>query len=481
MIGLLPTVRAEEIRTRGSAASYLPVIGIVIAGISAAGIIITPDSQERAALLWQTLYVTGMATPLMTLLAGLTTSREQAAREGGTAWRAVNPRKVILARFLVLAALSGIFHAIAFWTVIPVLLLAGAPTDVPGILWAGLACWIATLGVLAVAFLASERWGIIPVFLAAWVWQLIGTLTAESALWPAIPPAWAVRAMLPILGAHQNAVPLSPDDPLAHESPALALALCVALAVAALSIRVFARSGTRSESRADNRPIGRRNTRPGVLGAVTVAMRSRPVLPLCAAAIALSIATAVVYPNGYLLGLHTYAVLPLGACITAALTWQTLSPGWRILVLRRSSIYSAVQTWLLLCVTSVSIIVTLLTLANTVLRDGADPSVIVPVIRAGTLWLILGAAGILGALWVIVRYGIGWALGASAVLIIVSATLGGDVLANTWLWILGPIAWPLSADTPTRFTIAVIVSISAAIGAWMLSNRSLRQATARGA
>lgn len=323
--------------------------------------------------------------------------------------------------------------------------------------------------------------GIIPVFLAAWVWQLIGTLTAESALWPAIPPAWAVRAMLPILGAHQNAVPLSPDDPLAHESPALALALCVALAVAALSIRVFARSGARSESRADNRPIGRRNTRPGVLGAVTVAMRSRPILPLCAAAIALSIATAVVYPNGYLLGLHTYAVLPLGACVTAALTWQTLAPGWRILVLRRSGIYSAAQIWLLLCVTIVSFIVTLLTLANTVLRDGADPSVIVPVVRAGTLWLILGAAGVLGALWVVVRYGIGWALGASAVLIIVSATLGGDVLANTWLWILGPIAWPLSADTPARFTIAAIVGISAAIGAWILSNRSLRQAIARGA
>jgi len=162
MIGLLPTVRAEEIRTRGSAASHLPVIGIVIAGISAAGIIITPDSQERAALLWQTLYVTGMATPLMTLLAGLTTSREQAARKGGTAWRAVNPRKVILAPFLVLAALSGIFHAIAFWTVIPVSLVAGVPTDVQAILWAGLACWMATLGVLAVAFLASERWASSP-------------------------------------------------------------------------------------------------------------------------------------------------------------------------------------------------------------------------------------------------------------------------------------------------------------------------------
>src|SRR5690625_4265859 len=84
---LVAAVRAEIVRTRGSAAAYLPGLGLVIAGISFAGILITPDSQERAALLWQTLYVTGMAAPLLTLLAGLTTAREAAAREGGTLWR----------------------------------------------------------------------------------------------------------------------------------------------------------------------------------------------------------------------------------------------------------------------------------------------------------------------------------------------------------------------------------------------------------
>ena len=276
---LVSAVRAEIVRTRGSAAAYLPWLGLVIAGISFAGILITPDSQERAALLWQTLYVTGMAAPLLTLLAGLTTVRETAAREGGTLWRATSPRVIVLARFLVLGALSALFHALAFWTVIPLSLLAGAPTDVAGILWAGASCWIATLAVLALAYVATEAWGLIPVFLAAWAWQAIGSLAAEISSWRVFPPTWAVRAMLPLLGAHQNAEPLDPTDPLAHESPALALALGLLLAAVILGVRLIRVGAIRMEGRTDNRPVGRRSTRPGALGAVRTVMRSRAVIP----------------------------------------------------------------------------------------------------------------------------------------------------------------------------------------------------------
>ena len=94
---LTSAVRAEAVRAKGSAAAALPWVGILLAGISAAGILITPENQERAALLWQTLYVTGMAAPLMTLLAGVTTARETTARDGGTLWRATNPRTIIVA------------------------------------------------------------------------------------------------------------------------------------------------------------------------------------------------------------------------------------------------------------------------------------------------------------------------------------------------------------------------------------------------
>ena len=52
MGALTPAIRAEAVRARGSAAAALPWVGIILAGISTAGILITPENQERAALLW---------------------------------------------------------------------------------------------------------------------------------------------------------------------------------------------------------------------------------------------------------------------------------------------------------------------------------------------------------------------------------------------------------------------------------------------
>ena len=480
MSALLPALRAETVRTKGSAAAFLPWIGIILAGISAAGILITPESQEKAALLWQTLYVTGMAAPLLTLLAGLTTARETAARDGGTLWRAASPRIITLGRFLTLAALSALFHVLVFWLVIPVSLAAGAPTDAPRLLWAGTACWVATLGVLAFAYVLTERWGTIPVFLAAWVWQVIGALAAEASLWPFLPPTWAVRAMLPILGAHQNAEPLAPTDPLAGESPMLALTLSLLLTGIVLVLRMLPRRTVRMERGPDSRPVGRRSTREGALGAISTVMRSRAVLPLCAAAIVLAIATAVVYPNSYLLGLHTYAMLPLGACVIAVLTWQAVLPGWRVLVLRRGTVPAAVRTWLVLCATTVSLLVTIAALANATRRGESEPATLLTIAQTGALWLVLGAAGALGALWVTVRFGVGPALGAAVILTILGVTLGGDVLADTWLWVLGPTAWPLSADTPARFVLAILIGLVIAVAAWLAGGHALRKAPADG-
>lgn len=478
MSALVSALRAESVRTKWSAAAALPWIGSIIAGISFAGIFITPESQEKATLMWQTLYVTGMAAPLMTLLAGLTTAREAAAREGGTIWRATNPRITFLARFITLAGLSGLFHALAFWLLIPLSLIIGAPTDLPRILWAGFACWAATFGVLALALVLTERWGTVSVFLIAWLWQAIGTLGAETAFWHFLPPTWAVRAMLPILGAHQNAEPLGPTEPLANESPVLALVLGLLLALVVVAIRVLLPDTIRVERRTDSRPIGRRHMRESGLGAVRTVMHSRAVTPLCSAAILLSIGTAAVYPNSYLLGLHTYAVLPLGTCIVAVLTWQSILPGWRVLVLRRTAVPAAVQAWLLLCVTIVSLTVTLVTFTNAILRGQTARESLLATTQTGTLWLVLGAAGVLGSLWITVQFGVGAALGAAVVLAITGVTLGGDVLADSWLWVLGPTAWPLSADTPSRFALAMGIGLAVTTIAWFASTRALRRAPA---
>lgn len=327
----------------------------------------------------------------------------------------------------------------------------------------------------------TERWGTIPVFLAAWVWQVIGALAAETTTWFAIPPTWAVRAMLPILGAHQNAEPLAVGDPLATESPALALTLSVLLTALVLVLRVLLPGSLRMERGTDSRPVGRRSTRESAVGAIRAVMRSRAVMPLCAAAILLAVATATIYPNSYLLGLHTYAMLPLGACVIAVLTWQALTPGWRVLILRKVTVPTAVQTWLLLWVSIVSVAVTATALANAVRRGHGDAASLLAITQSGVLWLILGIAGTLGALWLTVRFGAGWALGAAVILTIVGVTLGGDVLADTWLWILGPTAWPLSADTPQRFLIAASIATALAVLGWFMSRQAMRKAPARAA
>jgi ABC-2 type transport system permease protein len=417
----------------------------------------------------------------MTLLAGLTTARETTAREGGTLWRAINPRTVIFARFIVLAGLSALFHALAFWVVVPLSFVAGAPADAARLLWAGLACWIATLGLLALAFVLTERWGTIPVFLAAWAWQVVGAAAAESTAWLALPPTWAVRAMLPILGAHHNAEPLAGGDPLASESPALALALSILLAGFVLSVRLMLPGTLRVERGAERGPVGYRSTREGALGAINVVMRSRAVRRLCAAAILLATATAAVYPNSYLLGLHTYAMLPLGGCVITVLTWQALAPGWRVLLLRKATVPAAVRNWLLLWVSFVSVAVTVIALANAARHGHGDAASLLAVAQSGVLWLILGAAGTLAALWMTVRFGAGWALGSVAILTIIGVTVGGDVLADTWLWILGPTAWPLSADTPQRFLVAALTGSAFAVLTALLSTRAMRNAPASAA
>ena len=55
--------------------------------------------------------------------------------------------------------------------------------------------------------------------LAAVVYQAAGTLLSESALWNLLPPTWPVRLLLPVLGVHSNAVPLTEGELLAQETP----------------------------------------------------------------------------------------------------------------------------------------------------------------------------------------------------------------------------------------------------------------------
>ena len=76
--------------------------------------------------------------------------------------------------------------------------------------------------------------------------------------------------------------------------------------------------------------------------------------------------------------------------------------------------------------------------------------------RFGVLAVIAGTVLTLAALAVTVRFGVMWTLAATILVTIVSATIGGDVLAESFLWIAAVPAWPVTA-TGLRGWVALAV------------------------
>lgn len=479
MIGQLPALRAELLRTKGSAAAWLTLIGIPIAIITTtSGTYATPDVSGRSVFMWQALFVTGMSAPLLAVIAGLTSARELRAREGGTTWRPVRPAAVTVARFAVLAGLVALLELLVFGLTIPLGALLGQPVDPPAMLEAAVLAWASSLGFLAAASVLSEAIGVIAAFLTGCAWQLIGTLCAESALWWAIPPTWSVRAMLPVLGIHANATPLAAADELASAPVWPAIVLSSAAAVLILSLRplLHRRSASMRGAR-DSAPVGARSLRPGPAAGIRAALRGRGIGILCAMALLLCLAAALVYRPAAVIGFYSFLLLPAGAVLLAGIAWLSLAPGWRLLLVRSPHVAWALPVHLLTSVCAVTLGVWALAAAFDTTAD--DAMGLSRVAAAGFLCLLLGGVQTLAALWLAVRLGPGWALGLGIGGIVVSATFGGDVLAASALWMLGPTGWPLTADTPGRLLIAAVVCTGASAVFWALAVQALRTAPLR--
>lgn len=194
-------------------------------------------------------------------------------------------------------------------------------------------------------------------------------------------------------------------------------------------------------------------------------------------ALLLCLITALVYRPAAVIGFYSFLLLPAGAVLLASIAWLTLAPGWRLLLVRSPRVTSALPAHLLACVTAVTLGVWALAAAFDSTAD--HPMGTREILTAGLLCLLLGAMQTLAALWLAVRLGPGWALGLGIGGIVVSATFGGDVLAASPLWLLGPTGWPLTADTPGRLLIAIVVCTGAIAVFWTLAVRALRTAPLR--
>jgi len=72
-----------------------------------------------------------------------------------------------------------------------------------------------------------------------------------------------------------------------------------------------------------------------------------------------------------------------------------------------------------------------------------------------------------------VRWGTAVTLALSIILTIFSATIGGDVLADSLLWIVALPAWPDIAASTARFFVALFLGLIFIAIAWFRLSRRL--------
>lgn len=448
---MIRALRAEATRTRGSAALLLTLAGLIFALASsgfAASAGLSGDAHDL--LNWQSLYATGLAAPIMTLLAGAVADRERTAREGGTRWRSTPRHRILLARALVLIALSALFHLLSYGGIAVVAALTGLDGATHAIVLAGLLGWISSWALCLPGLVLAEVVGTIPAVLVALALQIVGTIPAEKPWWWALPMTWPVRPSLWALGVHQNAVPLEPGETPLITEPWTALIGCVLTAAAALAVLLVldGRSlrlpwvGRRSATA----PAPRRSTHGGALAATHLALTGTAVGWLTVGALALMAAVALVHRHGAAAGVFSYLVLPIGAILLPVVAWTGVRDAWRITALRGGRTRRALIARIVLHVTAMSAVAVLAVLVEGTPED-------LP--RRALLWVLTGSVVALASLATTIRFGPGAAVAGGLLWWIFSVTFAGDVLAATGLWAVSVPLWAECADTPARLAIAV--------------------------
>ena len=109
-VGLWDLVRAEITRSRRTftwgvigATLIFTVHTIILANASVSSGVVKEVQWNGNALAWMHMYAGAFAVPLGLLTGAMAQWREQRWRQGGTAWRAVAPRRVAAARIVVLS------------------------------------------------------------------------------------------------------------------------------------------------------------------------------------------------------------------------------------------------------------------------------------------------------------------------------------------------------------------------------------------
>ena len=184
--------------------------------LTSAGLVTDEGRWAGNILAWLSFYPDFFALIIGALVGAMTQWREQRVREGGTAWRAIDPRRVAGTRAAVLALSALACQAGLLIPVVGYGLASGAGWGpVADYLRFAALMWVSVTGAslwgLTLArFIGGVAVGLAPV--AAAVWAIIGAQRAETPTWLVEPWTWMIRTTLPLLGVHGNSVNLEPGD-----------------------------------------------------------------------------------------------------------------------------------------------------------------------------------------------------------------------------------------------------------------------------
>ena len=450
-------LRAEWIRAKGSTLWWLAGAGLLLGLLLTAFSLVGDVGSAKSLLYPQGLLVTGMAAPVAALFAGLAENRERDSRAGGTLWRPVSSTGTRAARITVVWLALAVFAVLDFVVPVAAALVFGLD-GAAHVALVGAFVWIGMLGPAGLAAAASRRVGLLPTLVAAFVFTIELGYFVERSWWWFNPGAWPARLALPTMEMHFNLLPLEDTSPMAGESPFPALALTLLLAAAGFAAAVLTPRRTR--------PILRRRTthevvapalagpakpRPARTGFVSawkgVARAGRmPSLSMVLVLTALVLLCATRYPADVRQALFAYAILPVGAGVLPTLVWPRIRPAWALMQVEHPRVGVALMSWF------ISIVALVCLLAGAVAGSA----------RFGVLAVIAGTVLTLAALAVTVRFGVMWTLAATILVTIVSVTIGGDVLAESFLWIAAVPAWPVTATGPRGW-------VALAVGAILLA------------
>ena len=474
---------AEVLRSRGSALQWLPLLAVPLVVLTALFSALASPTQDATGVLgWQSMFITGMYAPLIALFAAIPERREVRTRGGGTLWRRINAHYEQASRYLAVLSSLAIFHVLNFGLSWAIVALQGRANH-QLLVVAGLYSFLGAIGIAGLAVGCSRRCGLVAALAGGIVWQEIGTLpsTVEGNAWWAFPPAWPMRLMLPALRIHQNSVPLDPGDPLLQEGPLPAALLCLVLAAVGTCAAIFTprrirplrlrlrQGGTAEDTAAITTGevwtptatprAAARSKLPGALIGLHRAASS----PLLIGCLVLSIVAlaviALTYPADYVHGFFVFALLPVGAGVLPCIVWPLLAAAWPLSYSESRHSPNALLIWIFGAVVFVCTAASLASIS----AGSSAPAVL------GRLPLAVGVGFSIAviSLCIVVRFGIISALALTIMGSIVSVTLGGDVLAKTYLWLIAFSAWPINADTPARYVVAAFLTLLiAAVGSW---------------